>query len=56
MKAILRHEKVRAADELSAAVARAFSCISHADCLVWFRIVVIVQLWCTFLPVQNLLL
>ena len=33
MKAILRHEKVRVADELSAAVARAFSCISRADCL-----------------------
>ena len=31
MKAILRHEKIRAADELSAAVARAFSRISGAD-------------------------
>lgn len=40
MKAFLRHEKVRAADSLSAAVARAFSCISRADCLAWFRIVV----------------
>ena len=43
MKAILRHEKVRAADELSAAIARAFSCISRADCLAWFRIVVSVR-------------
>lgn len=40
MKAILRHEKVRADDALSAAVARAFSCITRADCLAWFHIVV----------------
>lgn len=39
MKAILRHEKIRAADELSAAVTRAFSCISCADCSAWFRLV-----------------
>ena len=43
MKAILRHEKVRADDALSAAVARAFSCITRADCLAWFHIVVSVR-------------
>ena len=43
MKAILRHEKVRSADELSDAVARAFSCISHADCLAWFRIITLAR-------------
>ena len=43
MKAILRHEKIRSADELSDAVARAFSCISHADCLAWFRIITLAR-------------
>jgi len=39
MKAILRHEKIRAADELSTAVARAFSYISCTYCSAWFRLV-----------------
>lgn len=43
MKAILRHEKIRAADELSAAVARDFSCIFCADCSAWFRLVHLVR-------------
>ena len=43
MKAILRHEKIRAADELFAAVARAFSCISCTDCSAWFRLVHLIR-------------
>ena len=39
MKAILRQEKVRTADKLSDAVARAFSHISVNDCSAWFRLV-----------------
>lgn len=38
MKAIFRHEKIRSADELSAAVARAFSRISVMDCFAWFHV------------------
>lgn len=39
MKAILRREKIRVADDLSDAVARAFSHISAVDCSAWFRLV-----------------
>lgn len=39
MKAILRKEKIRITNELSDAVARAFSRISVDDCSAWFRLV-----------------
>ena len=38
MKAILRKEKVRSADILADAVARAFAHISVNDCSAWFRL------------------
>lgn len=37
IKAFLRKEKVRAAEELTAAIERAFSTISVFDCEEWFR-------------------
>ena len=43
MKAILRREKIRVSDDLSDAVARAFSHISVDDCSAWFRLVYLVQ-------------
>ncbi len=43
LKAILRREKVRSAQDLPSAVEHAFSCISVNDCLAWFRAVYVVQ-------------
>ena len=42
MKAILRHEKIRSAQELPSAVARAFSRMTVADCLAWFHLAAVV--------------